>query len=97
MESGHFDARIIGLKLLNRLERPAEETTKWIDRALRSDEEDELIGGLYELGEFLTRASAGVDYQNIKAALALLAASSDDYVRERAAEYLFQIDAATQS
>lgn len=97
LQSDHADARIVGLKLLNRAKTPAEQTAKWVVSALRSNSECELIGGLCELDEILKRANSRFDFESVKAALIPLSESSDDYVRRRADDYLYLIDSATQS
>ncbi len=56
LAANHLDSRIIGLKLLVRLVYPLPVTWKWIRKALQSSREDEVVGGLCELGNLVNRS-----------------------------------------
>ena len=64
LSSNHSDARIVGLKLLNRCHVSDEEIVDAIIRALNRDDESESCSGINELGNYLGRrlpAGVGID------------------------------------
>jgi hypothetical protein len=87
LASKMVDARIIGLKLLNRLAANVSAMVAAIHPALESSHEGELYGGLNELLLLLDRVEPSERNLAIVLlpALSRLASSRDSYVRETAA------------
>ncbi len=58
LRSDHREARVIGLKLLNRIDVSDEALLGEILRAIERADDHESIGGLFELGNYLDRAGS---------------------------------------
>jgi hypothetical protein len=90
LASKHVPARIVGLKLLNRLNAPPSQLIPHISAALQSSAEDEIYGGLFELGELLRRSPSTTRgrWNDLKKQLQDLCGSPDPYVRSTSERYL---------
>lgn len=85
LSSTRMDARVIGLKLLVRLAFPLPVILQWIQSALHSSREDEVIGGLHELGNLLEQSDLPLsDRESVREQLKTLGNSPDDIIRESA-------------
>jgi hypothetical protein len=87
------DGRIVGIKLLNRRSPDVEIIRSSIERALASQHESEVYGGLHELGGLLDRTMPGSPLPaiNLKAKLLSLQSSEDPYIRDRSTQLIEQL------
>lgn len=94
LDSEIVDSRIVGLKLLNRCSSDTAALSSAICRALESEYEGELYGGLHELGDLLSRLapSSPLPVEELLVRLSKLRSSRDPYVRECAARNGEQIE-----
>jgi hypothetical protein len=86
LESDHREARVIGLKLLNRCSSSASMVAPWIIRALGAKDDYEIYGGLHELYELLRRPirPQRSDVVGVRDALERISNSADPNLRESA-------------
>ncbi len=88
LASSMVDSRIIGLKLLNRCSTDIAMICAQISRALSSDHEGEVYGGLHELGNLSSRLSSCERHiaNELSRCLIKLHESTDQYVRNRSVQ-----------